>query len=97
MDKKFLNKVLEQLVNETIMDYKKERISPSFFLRSLNDIPSTTPSFPITHPLFFTVAPSPVSFSRHCKNIYALNKEEIDYTWEEYKNTIHKMFDKELV
>jgi hypothetical protein len=80
------------------MDYKKERISPSFFPPSRSSpSPLLPPSFPTTHPLFFTVAPSPVSFSRHCKNIYALNKEEIDYTWEEYKNTIHKMFDKELV
>lgn len=106
MNKEFLNRVLEQLVNETILDYKKERISPSFFpptpYSSLSfsfslPFPLSTPSFPTTHPLFFTVAPSPVSFSRHCKNVYALNEQEIKYVWEEYKNTIKDKMNKELV
>ena len=97
MNKEFLNKVLEQLVNETILDYKKERISPSFFPpnpfslsipftgATVTILPPSVclvpPSFPTTHPLFFTVAPSPVSFSRHCKNVYALNEQEIKYVW----------------
>jgi len=28
------------------------------------------------------------SFSSHCKNVYGLNKEEIDYVWSEYKRII---------
>ncbi len=95
MNKEFLNKVLEQLVNETIMDYKKERISPPFSLPVFFPIPSSPPFFSSLVFLFRSLVP--VSFSRHCKNLYALNEQEIKYVWEEYKNTIHKMFDKELV
>jgi len=90
MNKEFLNKILVQLVNETIMDYKKERISPPFSLPFY--LPSWSPSFSFSR--VFSLFP--VSFSRHCKNLYALNEQEIKYVWEEYKNTIHKMFDKEL-
>ena len=78
MDKKFLNKVLGQLDRETIIDYEKERIHHAF--PSLSYITSDFPN---------SLSPATAYyFSRHCMDIYGLNKEEIDYVWVEYINNI---------
>ena len=80
MDNKFLNKVLDQIVSETIVDYDKEEIQFPFFLFF-----SYHSSF-----LFFfhSLSPSLPFFSEHCKDIYGLNDDEIDYVWKEYKDII---------
>ncbi len=92
MNKKFLNKVLEQLVNETIMDFTAGRIyAPAFSLH----LPLSS-SFPL--PLTANQTPSPPhSFSQHCKNLYALNEEEIDYVWNEYRNIINDKINEQEV
>jgi len=78
MDKKFLNKVLGQLDRETTIDYEKERIHHAF--PSLSYITSDFPN---------SLSPATAYyFSRHCMDIYGLNKEEIDYVWVEYINNI---------
>ena len=80
MDKKFLNKVLDQLVYETRIDYNERRI---YF-----------PSFSSPLSLFLTCTLSPSrsfitnSFTEHCKNVYGLNDGEIDYVWDQYKEFI---------
>ena len=80
MDKKFLNKVVDQLVNETRIDYNERRI---YF-----------PSFSSPLSLFLSLILSPSrsfissSFTKHCKNVYGLNDGEIDYVWVEYKKII---------
>lgn len=79
MNEKFLNKVLNQIVNESKMDHEKKRISfpfypfPSFFPSSL--LYSPNPS------LFYR-------FAKHCNDIYGLNSEETEYVWKEYKEII---------
>ncbi len=93
MNNKFLNKVLDQIMSETIMDFTAGRIyAPAFSLH----LPLSS-SFPL--PLTANQTPSPPhSFSQHCKNLYALNEEEMDYVWKEYKDIIdNKMNNKELV
>ena len=73
MDKKFLDKVVDQIISETIMDYDEERLY--------------TPFSPI--PFFFLLSFSFRSpFTKHCKNVYGLNIQEIEYVWEEYRRII---------
>tara|TARA_R110000737_G_scaffold352256_1_gene397495 strand:+ start:384 stop:650 length:267 start_codon:yes stop_codon:yes gene_type:complete len=80
MNKKFLHKVLNQLVRETRIDYEKERVYTPFpFLSSILSLPFLT----LPHP---TIIPS--SFFYHCRDVYGLNDEESEYVWGEYRNII---------
>ena len=72
MDKKFLNKVIDQLVRETTIDYDEERFLPPF------SIPSSWFSPFLSH-----FSPHP-SFIIHCREVYGLNKEETGYVWDKY-------------
>ena len=76
MDKKFLHKVLDQIVSETTIDYDEERFRPPF----------SHPSFSHLFFSFSSLSPfSPYpSFIIHCREVYGLNKEEIGYVWKEY-------------
>lgn len=77
MDKKFLNKVVDQIVSETKIDYdRKEIVTP------LHPIPLTYNS--TTH------NPLPLTsfFSRHCRDVYGLNEQEIEYVWGVYSDDI---------
>mgnify|MGYP003667583024 FL=1 len=83
MDYKFLDKVLDQIVYETEIDYEKERVYTPFpFLSSILSLPFLT----LPHP---TIIPS--SFFYHCRDVYGLNDEESEYVWGEYRNIIKDM------
>jgi hypothetical protein len=76
MDYKFLNKVLDQLVRETMIDYDRGVVESPFFsfiwvYNFLNHRSSSS--------LFFLP-----SFVDHCKDVYGLNLEETEYVWKEY-------------
>ena len=86
MDKKFLDRVIDQVVNETTIDYDKETIRTPFPLISPNSFARYlfTPRSPI-----FWVQPSPfISFVSHCRDVYGLNDDEIDYVWVKWRDTI---------
>ena len=72
MDYKFLDKVIDQLVRETTIDYDEERFLPPF------SIPSSWFSPFLSH-----FSPHP-SFIIHCREVYGLNKEETGYVWDKY-------------
>ena len=74
MDKKFLHKVLDQIVNETEIDHDEGRIYSPF-----------KPHFLIQ---FFFLLSTFTLFSRHCEEVYGLNDDEVRYVWNEYKNII---------
>ena len=75
MDYKFLNKVVDQIVNETRLDYEKER--------------AHSPSLPTFMSSFHSLVHRPFrSFTKHCKEVYGLNEDETDYVWNEYKEII---------
>ena len=81
MDKRFLDKVLDQIVSETRIDYEWGEIQIPFSDLSI-DIPHSLLLHHLDfHPFLFL-------FSDHCKNVYGLNKEETEYVWEEYINII---------
>jgi len=80
MNNKFLDKVTEQILSETrIIDNKLY-------------IPFSSHTFPPLFPLFLTHFF--LSFSSHCKEVYSLNEQEIDYVWNEYKKGVTTLMDK---
>jgi len=83
MDYKFLNKVLDQLVRETEIDKNRGVIESPFFSLILVSSFILLPSS-----LSFLSLPSLPTFSDHCKDVYGLNDDEIEYVWKEYVQTI---------
>jgi hypothetical protein len=72
MNKKFLDKVVDQLVSETDIDYEGKELY----------VPFTTQSFSSYFPSLFR-SYSPFYF--HCKDVYGLNSEEIKYVWDKWE------------
>ena len=82
MDYKFLDKVLDHIVRETRIDYNERTIFLPF---------SFSPFSYSCYSLQLLLLFSP--FSKHCKNIYGLNEDEINYVWNEYKKIIKDKID----
>jgi len=80
MDKEFLNKVIDQIDSETIVDY--DYMNGRIFLPYLNGF-ILFDLFPIVSPSYYT------HFTEHCKNIYGLSDVEIKYVWEECAKIIN--------
>ena len=84
MNNKFLDKVIYQIISETRV--KDDLLHTPFY--------SSTSL--LLHFLSFSV--SPFSFSSHCKKVYSLNEQEIEYVWKVYKKGVTALIeDKELV
>ena len=86
MDKKFLHKVAEQIVSETIIDYDRATIRTPFPLINPNAFARYlfTPSSPIFHG-----QPSPfISFISHCRDVYGLKDDEVNYVWVKWRDII---------
>lgn len=79
MDKKFLNKVLDQIVRETEIDYENEKIF----------VPFLSLPFIFIYSLFLSPSSYLPSFSKHCIDVYGLNKDEIQYVWYQFRNNIN--------
>ncbi len=83
MDKNYLDKVLDQIVRETTIDYENDRIFTPFSPNSLPDslllsIVKDWNTSPLLHRLL----------RRHCKEVYGLNDDEINYVWVKWRDTI---------
>ena len=78
MKNNYLNKVLDQIVRETTIDYGYDNIYTHF----------NTP-IPLPFNYFFSdFIPFIPSFIEHCREVYGLNDDEVDYVWREYKKII---------
>ena len=77
MDKKYLDKVVDQIMSETTINYEKEKVYTSF-------------SFP--HPTFAS-SPFSYIFTTHCKEVYGLNYEETEYLWDQFRQIIKDKID----
>jgi len=80
MDYKFLDKVIDQLVRETEIHTE--------FGRIYTPISSTPLLLPFSFSSPFFSSSSSFFFSKHCRDIYGLNDDEIEYVWKEYRETI---------
>lgn len=84
--KRYLDRVVNELVKGTVIDYDKEIISfPHHRLFS--------PILPFSPPFGLTlINPFTTSFfyglSNYCKNTFGITKEEIEYVWEIYREII---------
>jgi hypothetical protein len=87
MDYKFLDKVVDQIITETRIDYDMGKIQFPFLPLS---------SFPLSplllHPPIYPFSTFS-SFSDHCKNVYGLKGIEVEYVWEEYVQIIKDKID----
>ena len=95
MDKKFLHKVIDQIVSETRIDYNelspppavhsivKASCHPTLYTPFLPSSLYLSPSFPPFPPFPLS------SFTNHCRDVYGLNNDEVDYVWDEYKKIIY--------
>jgi hypothetical protein len=79
MDNSFLDKVVDQIVSETKMGHDKSVIDPPFYTSFPSHLLHIS-----NNPLF----PYPSTFSTHCREVYGLNEDEIEYVWNEYKKII---------
>ena len=84
MDKKFLNKVVDQLVYETIIDYSMEEIQFPFSTSSFSPLVLSSSSIFS----FFLNFELGNEFDKHCRDIYGLNKDEIEYVWDNYREIV---------
>ncbi len=75
MDKRFLHKVIDQIVSETRIDYNE--LSPTLYTPF--PYPPLIISFSTFPPRFLFS-----SFTNHCRDVYGLNNDEVRYVWDEY-------------
>jgi hypothetical protein len=75
----YLNKVIEYMVDDTIIDYNYKSINLLFL-----DPPML---------LFLFLPGTPPEILDYCKYVYGLNDDETNYVWRKYKNIIVDNFD----
>jgi hypothetical protein len=73
--KKYLDKVVDLIVSDTIIDYGQEILKPPF-------------SLIICSVHFYGKNTVFGRFSKYCKNSYGLGEDEIRYVWDKYINII---------
>jgi len=88
MDKKFLNKVVDQIVSETQIS---KRRSQSYILTPFSQRVFSVHEFSEGKDLntrYSFVSALYHYFSKHCQDIYGLDSSEIDYAFQKYRNII---------
>ena len=86
MNKKYLHRVIDQLVSETRIDYNTQEGDDEG--RIYTPISSTPLLLPFSFSSPFFSSSSSFFFSKHCKEVYGLNDDEVKYVWEEYREII---------
>ena len=80
MNKDYLDKVVDQLVSESIIEGRILIVPYSVHLAKL----------PLPLPFFSRTFPIPsASFSEFLIKVYGLTKEEIKYVWKQYRSIIN--------
>ncbi len=77
MDKKFLNKVIDNIVSETRIDYDRGKVHTPFYV------------FFLYQDRAYFRHISSYNFTMHCTDVYGLNRYEIVYVWDKYKEIIN--------
>jgi len=82
MNKQFLDKVVNQILSETKIDYREETINLPYCQTS----PYPYRNIPFT--IYLLQYPT---FKKHCRDIYSLkNFEEMGYVWDEFRENVGK-------
>ena len=76
----YVDKILNYLVEDTIIDFKEDEIRFPFSPTLQYFHPLSSPFSLFNHLILF--------FSKYCKYNYDLTENEMDYVWNEYKNII---------
>tara|TARA_R110000868_G_scaffold309641_1_gene570918 strand:+ start:117 stop:395 length:279 start_codon:yes stop_codon:yes gene_type:complete len=80
--KKYLDKVVDLIVSDTIIDYDNDRIRSPFSLTTHQPTISLISHHLLLLPFLFP------PFFKYCKDTYGLTKPEIDYVWDQYRDII---------
>ena len=83
MDYKYLHKVIEQIVSETRIDRDERKIYTPFSFIYGGEM-----KLSIWNYSHFDLKFPPHYFDHHCKEVYGLNDDEIDYVWTNYQRII---------
>ena len=83
MENKYLDKVVEQIVNETRIDRDERRIYTPFSFMSGGEM-----KLSIWNYSHLDLDFPPHYFDHHCKEVYGLNEDEISYVWTNYQRII---------
>ena len=83
MDKNYLDKVVDQIVRETRIDRDERKIYTPF-----SYIHRGVMELSIWNYSHLDLDFPPHYFSHHCKEVYGLNEDEIDYVWTNYQRII---------
>ena len=84
MNNKFLDKVCDQIISETMVkdDLLHTPFRPYLFSPALFHVSFFPSSYPFP------------SFISHCKEVYSLNEQELKYVWVKYKEGLTTLMDK---
>ena len=77
MDKKYLDKVLEQIVSETDIFEDRGHIFVNY-------------PFTIYGGININVKAPTKDFRKHCRDVYGLTTDEMNYVWDQYESMIKK-------
>ena len=81
MNKKYLHRVIDQLVSETRIDYNEKKIY--FLSLPFLHLPPTHPHF--ISSFFSALSHDPIEpFPQHCIDVYGLTEDEVLYIWKKY-------------
>jgi len=80
MNNKYLDKVVNNLVDETIIE-------------NILDVKGIYPPFASTFPRAINFNSYNNPFSKHCRDVYGLTNQEILYVWGEYISIITDKYD----
>ena len=88
-----LDKVVEQIVSETMVNYRRGEIQFPFV-----QLQTSSPAYPILG-LRHSFPPSSTfisSFYKYCRDVYGLTEDEMEYIWEKYQINLKEILNKIL-
>jgi hypothetical protein len=85
-EKQFLNKVLNRILSEIRMDNKENKIHFPFFSMDIDHLVIVF----MGHRTGRVIEPQILfrPFVNHCRNVYGLKDEEINFLWTIFKNIV---------
>ncbi len=85
MDNKFLQRVLNRILSEVYLDERDNKIHFPFLSIDIDHL-----AILFMDNMEHSISPAIIgtNFYDHCRNVYGLRDEEIDYLWSIFKNIV---------